>query len=129
MPKRKKGKTLPIPSWSDVALGNTQYALSDTLSSTGRTCERIKKASFPLHLRLPKLKIDPHLDYKQREGEEVVIAFDATRIKVTNRGEWTRKEKKGHIKIQGAVDTKTKQVISLEMTDERTFEWEKSRRD
>ncbi|MGQ9734817.1 MAG: transposase, partial [Candidatus Bipolaricaulia bacterium] len=62
-----------------------------------------------LSLRLPNLN-----------GEEVVIAVDGTGIKVTNRGEWMRKKRKGYIKIHVAVNTKTKQVMSLEVSDERT---------
>jgi len=71
-----------------------------------------------LSLRIPKLELD--LGYETREGEEVVIAVDSTGMKVTNRGEWMRKKRKGYIKIHVAVDTKTKQVVSLEVTDERS---------
>ena len=59
------------------------------------------------------------------QEEEVVIAVDSTGIKVTNRGEWMRKRRKGYIKIHVGVDTKTKQVVSLEVTDDRTDEGEK----
>jgi hypothetical protein len=47
-----------------------------------------------------------------------VIAVDSTGIKVTNRGEWMRRKRKGYIKIHVAVDTRTKQVVSLEVSDE-----------
>jgi hypothetical protein len=78
-----------------------------------------------LSLRIPKLELDPDLGYELREGEEVVIAVDGTRIKVTNRGEWLRKRRKGYIKIHVAVDTKTKQVVSLEVSDKRADDGEK----
>jgi len=55
----------------------------------------------------------------------VVIAVDGTGIKVTNRGEWMRKRRKGYIKIHVAVDTRTKQVVSLEVSDERPDDGEK----
>ena len=71
------------------------------------------------------LALDPDLGYVPREGEEVVIAVDGTGIKVTNRGEWMRKKRKGYIKIHVAVDTRTKQVVSLEVSDERTDDGEK----
>ena len=77
-----------------------------------------------LSLRIPALNLDKELGYVQR-GEEVVIAVDATGIKVTNRGEWMRKKRKGYIKIHVAVDTKTKQVVSVEVSDERTNDGEK----
>jgi len=54
-----------------------------------------------------------------------VIAVESTGIKVTHRGEWMRKRRKGSIKIHVGGDTKTKQVVSLEVTDDRTDEGEK----
>jgi len=58
-------------------------------------------------------------------GNDVVMAIDASGIKVTNRGEWRRelwgsKSKRGYLKIHVAVDTKTKQILAIEVTDERT---------
>ncbi len=47
-------------------------------------------------------------------------AVDATGI-----GEWRRKKRKGYIKIHVAVATKTKQVVSMEVRDERTKDGEK----
>lgn len=78
-----------------------------------------------LSLRIPKLDLDPDLDYEPREGEEVVIAVDGTGIKVTNRGEWMRKKRKGYIKIHIGVDIKTKQAVSLEVTDDKTHDGER----
>jgi len=58
-------------------------------------------------------------------GDDVVVAIDASGIKVTNRGEWRRerwggKSERGYLKIHVAVDTKTKQILAIEVTDERT---------
>jgi len=58
-------------------------------------------------------------------GDDVVVAIDASGIKVTNRGDWRRdlwggKSKRGYLKIHVAVDTKTKQILAMEVTDERT---------
>ena len=44
-------------------------------------------------------------------------------MKVTNRGEWIRNKwriRKGRIKVHIAVDIKTKKLLALEVTDERT---------
>jgi len=76
-----------------------------------------------LSLRIPKLEID--LGYKKREGEEVVIAVDSKGVKVTNRGEWMRGKRKGYIKIHVAVDIKSKQVVSMEVSDEKVHDGEK----
>ena len=54
--------------------------------------------------------------------EPVVIAVDSTGIKVTNRGEWMREKWKIHrgwIKVHLAVDVKTKEIVAIEVTDER----------
>jgi hypothetical protein len=73
-----------------------------------------------LSLRVPKL--DMELGYEPK-GEP--IAVDATGIKVTNRGEWRRRKRKGYVKIHVAVDTKTKRAVSLEVSDERTHDSER----
>jgi hypothetical protein len=54
--------------------------------------------------------------------EPVVIAVDSTGIKVTNRGEWMREKWKIHrgwIKVHLAVDVTTKEIVAIEVTDER----------
>ena len=58
-------------------------------------------------------------------GDDVVVAIDASGIKVTNRGEWMRelwgdRSKRGYLKIHIAVDAKTKQILAMEVTNERT---------
>jgi len=59
---------------------------------------------------------------KQKENnEDFVIAVDSSGVKVANRGEWIRhkwKVRRGWIKVYIAVDVKTKEVVSIEVTDE-----------
>jgi hypothetical protein len=60
--------------------------------------------------------------------EPVVIAVDSTGIKVTNRGEWMREKwriHRGWIKVHLAVDVKTKQIVAIEVTDERVSDGSK----
>lgn len=77
-----------------------------------------------IHRRINRLK--PKFGRSLRGlGDDVVIAIDASGIKVTNRGEWRRelwggRSKRGYLKIHVAVDTKTKQILTMEVTDERT---------
>jgi len=55
-------------------------------------------------------------------NEDMVIAVDATGIKVANRGDWMRhqwKRRRGFLKIHVAVDIKQKKLLSLQVTDER----------
>jgi len=70
--------------------------------------------------RLQKMHIDLPL---QDIGNDVIIALDSSGMKVSNRGEWIRhkwKVRKGWIKVHIAVDVKTKSLLALEITDERT---------
>ena len=68
-----------------------------------------------LHLNLDQTLVD--------SGEDVVIALDASGIKVSNRGGWMRRKwkvRRGYLKIHIAVDVKQKRILALEVTDERT---------
>jgi IS5 family transposase len=63
--------------------------------------------------------LEPRLDPER----PVTIAVDASGIKVADRGEWMRtkwKMRRGFLKIHIAVDVETKQIVALEVTDERT---------
>ncbi|TES83441.1 MAG: IS5 family transposase [Hadesarchaea archaeon] len=77
-----------------------------------------------IHRRINRLK--PKFERSLRGlGDDVVIAVDASGIKVTNRGEWRRelwggKSKRGYLKIHVAVDVKTGQILAMEVTDDRT---------
>ena len=74
--------------------------------------------------RLQKMHIDLPL---QDIGNDVIIALDSSGMKVSNRGEWIRhkwKVRKGWIKVHIAVDVKTKSLLALEITDERTGDGE-----
>lgn len=73
--------------------------------------------------RVVKIKVALKPEINQKEKEDILtIAVDSTGIKVTNRGEeWIRdkwKERRGFIKIHVAVNVKTKQIVSMEVTKE-----------
>ena len=58
--------------------------------------------------------------------DDFIIAIDSTGIKITNRGQWMtdkwdaqNKRKKGYLKIHVAVNIKTKEILALEVTDEK----------
>ena len=57
---------------------------------------------------------------------DIVIAIDSTGIKVANRGQWLRDKwnmrKKGYLKIHIAANVKTKEILSLEVTDEKVHD-------
>lgn len=69
--------------------------------------------------RVARMKVD--LASSVELGKDVTIAVDSSGIKVSNRGEWIRKKwkvKRGFIKVHIAVDTRTKQILAIEVTRE-----------
>ena len=78
--------------------------------SYSQICRRVNK------LDISTKRSDDHED-------SIVIAIYNTGIKVTNRSQWMqekwhiKKKKKGHLKIHIAVNTKTKEILTLEVTD------------
>src|SRR5665647_1289903 len=69
--------------------------------------------------RVAKMKVD--LSSSVTLDKDVTIAVDSSGIKVSNRGEWIHKKwrvQRGFIKIHIAVDTKTKQILAIEVTKE-----------
>lgn len=73
-------------------------------------------------------RLDARLDETLADSDEdVVIALDASGIKVSNRGDWIRhkwKKRRGYLKIHIAVDVKNKRILSLKVTDERVGDGE-----
>src|SRR6476620_9754462 len=63
---------------------------------------------------------------KEFEDEYIVITIDSTGIKVTNRGQWMKEKwnvrTKGYLKIHIAVDVKTKEILSIKVTDEHAHD-------
>ena len=57
-----------------------------------------------------------------KSNDEVVLAVDASGVKVANRGEWMRhkwKVRRGWLKIHIAVDVKSKRILAMEVTKEK----------
>ena len=63
-----------------------------------------------------------------KPNEPIVVAVDSTGVKVTNRGEWMREKhgnmRRGWVKVHIAVDVETHQLVSLEVSDEKTADCE-----
>jgi hypothetical protein len=125
---KKNGRPFLYPHSLILFLGILRVVFSlpyRQLEGFGRGLGRLLSIPSPdystLSLRIPKLDLDT--GYEPRGG--VVIAVDSTGIKVTNRGEWMRRKRKGYIKIHVAVDTRTKRVVSIEVSDEKTHDREK----
>jgi hypothetical protein len=75
-------------------------------------------------------KLDIDINRKNMDDDDlIIIAVDSTGIKITNRGQWMqdkwrniRKKKKGYLKIHIAVNIKTKEILALEVTDEKVHD-------
>jgi transposase len=85
-----------------------------------------------LHYRLSKgefcLKELPKIE---ELSQDFVIVLDSSGLKVTNGGEWLRrrwgkKPRRGWVKIHIAFDIRSKQVVELEVTDERISDCKKA---
>ena len=74
-------------------------------------------------------RLDLKLENKSntREDEYITITIDSSGVKKTNRGQWMNKKwkiqnKKGYLKVHIAVDTKSKKILSIEITDEHVHD-------
>ena len=59
---------------------------------------------------------------EDKNEDDIIVAIDSTGMKVSNRGEWMRekwKKRRGWIKVHIAVDVHTKELLGIEITDER----------
>lgn len=80
-----------------------------------------------INRRINNLDIDSSRN-SELDDDDLIIAVDSTGIKVTNRGQWRydkwniKNKKKGYLKIHVAVNIKTKEILALEVTDERVHD-------
>jgi uncharacterized protein YwbE len=61
------------------------------------------------------------------DDDDIIVSIDSTGIKVTNRGQWmdekwNTQNKRGYLKIHVAVNIKTKEILAIEVTDEKTHD-------
>ncbi len=87
---------------------------------------RLKSADYTtLFRRIKKVSINL-IDTIHKRTENVVVAVDSSGIKVTTRGDWIRHKwkragynEKGWIKVHMAVDIVNKEILALDITDEK----------
>ena len=87
--------------------------------SYGHICKRINK----LDINITKYNTDDDDD----DDDYIIISIDSTGTKLTNRGHWMDKKwnvqnRKGYVKIHIAVNIKTKEILALEVTDEKVHD-------
>jgi len=77
--------------------------------------------------RINRLDLKIENKNRTREDEYIIITIDSSGIKKTNRGQWMNKKwknqnRKGYLKIHVAVDIKSKEILSMEVTDEHVHD-------
>ncbi len=77
--------------------------------------------------RVNIIDIDSKSQTDDDDDDGIIIALYSTGIKVTNRGQWMQEKwwqvkKKGYLKIHIAVNIKTKEILALEVTDEKVHD-------
>lgn len=80
--------------------------------------------------RVNGLKLDLE-DSLVRSNGPVSIAVDASGVKVHNGGDWIRKVwkiKKGYLKVHFAVNIKTKQIVSMDVSSEKVHDGRRLKR-
>jgi len=127
MNKNKKGRPFEFPS-SFIKFVSfirsiffLQYRQTEGfLRALSKHIAQIKVADYTtLWRRIAKTEFDIMIP---ESSKDVIVAIDATGMKVTNRGEWIRekwKRRRGWIKVHIAVDVETKELLAIEVTDER----------
>jgi hypothetical protein len=134
MNENKNGKKYKFPDSFIVVIGHIRvyfhlpYRQTEgIIKATGKNlpdhpsysqiCRRINKLDI----------INNRMGMDDDDDDGIIIAIDSTGIKVTNRGQWMRekwdvKNKKGYLKIHVAVNIKTKEILALEVTDEKVHD-------
>lgn len=136
MNKNKLGKPFVFPNSFIMAVGYIRYAfqlpyrqtegiikatgkrLPNNSPSYGHICKRINRLDIDI------IKKREHMD--EDDDDYIIVSIDSTGIKVTDRGQWMnekwnvqKNKKKGYLKIHIAVDIATKEILALDVTDEK----------
>src|SRR6185437_10001948 len=142
MNKHNRGKPFIFPDSFILVIGYIRYSFhlpyrqtegiiktpgknSRKITSYGHICKRINKLNVSIN--------NGHMKKEQEEEDDddddgyIIIAADSTGIKVTNRGQWMDEKwkvlnRKGYLKIHIAVNIKTKEILALEVTDEKVHD-------
>jgi hypothetical protein len=132
MNRNKTGKPFVFPNSFILAIGYIRYSFrlpyrqtEGIIKATGKNlpgnpsyghiCKRINR----LNINIKRDKID--------DDDDLIISIDSTGVKVTNRGQWMDKKwnvqnRQGYLKIHVAVNIKTKEILALEVTDEKVHD-------
>jgi len=134
MNKNKKGKPFIFPDSFILAIGYVRYSFhlpyrqtEGIIKATGKSLPSNPPSYGHICKRINKLNIDIKREKRDDENGYIIVSIDSTGIKVTNRGQWMNEKwntqnKNGYLKIHVAVDIKTKEILALEVTDEKVHD-------
>jgi hypothetical protein len=134
MNQNKMGKPFTFPNSFILAIGYIRYSFQlpyrqteGIINATGKSLPGNSPSYGHICKKINKLNIDiKREEIGEDDDDYVIVSIDSTGIKVTNRGQWmtekwnVQNKKKGYLKIHVAVDRRTKEILALEVTDEKT---------
>jgi hypothetical protein len=131
MNENKKGKPFKFPESFILVIGYIRYLFhlpyrqtEGVIKATGKRLPANPPCYGHICKRINKLKAKVVKVRTDDDDDDLIISIDSTGIKVTNRGQWMNEKwnvqnKKGYLKIHVAVNIKTKEILALEVTDEK----------
>ena len=133
MNEKKEGRKYRYPDSLILVIGYIRVYLhlpyrqtEGIIKATGKNLPSHPSYS-QINRRINNLDIDNSRN-SELDDDDLIMAVDSTGIKVTNRGQWmydkwnVKNKKKGYLKIHVAVNIKTKEILALEVTDERVHD-------
>ncbi len=131
MNENKNGKKYKFPDSYILVIGHIRLCFHLPYRQTEGIIKATGK-SLPDHPSYSHIcrrvnKLDITSNRLDDDDDGIIITIDSIGIKVTNRGQWMQekwqiKNKKGYLKIHIVVNIKTKEILALEVTDEKVHD-------
>ena len=134
MNEGKKGKPFTFPDSFILVIGYIRYSFhlpyrqtEGIIKATGKRLPANPPSYGQICKRINRLNIEIKRDKTDDNNDDIIVSIDSTGIKVTNRGQWMDEKwnvlnRKGYPKIHVAVNIKTKEILALEVTDEKVHD-------
>lgn len=142
MNENKMGKPFLFPDSFILAIGYIRYSFQlpyrqtqGIIDATGKNLHSKSPSYGHICKRINKLNVEIRggvaggLGNKAADDDDyIMISIDSSGTKITNRGQswmdkkWKVQNRKGYLKIHIAVNIKTKEILALEVTDEKVHD-------
>ncbi len=129
--ENKEGKKYKFPDSFILIIGYIKIYFHLPYRQTEGIIKATVGKSLPNHPSYLQIcrrvnKLDISCNRLDDDDESIVITIDSTGIKVTNRGQWMIDKwllkKKGYLKIHIAINIKTKEILALEVTNDKVYD-------